>query len=281
MSLVRNDDHLQPQNIQSFGKEKASHMDVKTRWNSLLKMLQRYINILLLFHISSLFLTFIMSGFRFYELRKEIKIAMVQLEREFEFSDDELEKIKELCEALTPIEMTVKLLCKEDADLLLAEKVTEFTSKKLRDQGSAVALALLEKFETLVKERRNAELVHLLKYLKSPDFLDQYQDQYGVKIRKPKIAALATSLLQRLYPQTREVTDDGDDEVEVAIGTDENGPEEKQMTLSEEFESFMKESEKDIDVEDEIGSQVVKKEMALFEATKKRPENLHTMIFLN
>jgi len=68
---------------------------------------------------------------RFYELRKEVKIAMVQLEQHFDISDEELVRIRELCDALAPIEMAVEYLCK-DADLLLAEKVTEFAAKTER-----------------------------------------------------------------------------------------------------------------------------------------------------
>ena len=60
ISAMRNDDDLQPQTIATFGKEKAIFLDCKTQWNSLLKMLHR-----------------------FYELRKEIKVAMMQLEQEF------------------------------------------------------------------------------------------------------------------------------------------------------------------------------------------------------
>jgi len=150
MFPVRNDDNLQPLSIVSFGKEKAVFLDCKTRWNSLLKMLQR-----------------------FYELWKEMKVAMLQLDQEFEFSDAELDKIKELCEALAPIEMAVGHLCKEDADLMLAEKVILFTLKKLRDQDTETSKALLETFEARVKERRNTEVIHLQKYLRSPDYLDE------------------------------------------------------------------------------------------------------------
>ena len=105
-SPVRNDGSLQPQIKLSFGKEKVLFLDCKTRWNSLLQMLKR-----------------------FYELRKEVKIAVVQLEKLFDISDEELVRIKELRYAPAPIEMVVECRCKEDADLLLAEKVTEFTAK--------------------------------------------------------------------------------------------------------------------------------------------------------
>ena len=79
-SAVHNNNNLQAQNTASFAKEKALFLDCKTLWNSLLKMLRC-----------------------FYELRKEIKLVMVELEQEFEFSNDELKRINKLCEALAPI----------------------------------------------------------------------------------------------------------------------------------------------------------------------------------
>ena len=147
-SPVRNDDNFQPHIRLSFGKEKALFLDCKTRWNSLLQMLKR-----------------------FYELRKEVRIAMVQLDQHFDVSDEELVRIKELCDALTPIEMAVEYLCREDAELLLAEKVTQFTTKKLRDIETSISLELAEVFQARVRERQNPELIHLLKYSKNPDFV--------------------------------------------------------------------------------------------------------------
>ena len=76
-----------------------------------------------------------------------------------------------------------------------------FTLKKLREQGTEMSMILQEQFEIRVHERRNHELIHLLQYLRSPDYLNECQDHFGSKIRRPKIAALATSLLERLYPQ--------------------------------------------------------------------------------
>ena len=87
-SPVRNDDSLQPFVISSHGKELQLLLDTKTRWNSLLAMLQR-----------------------FYHLRKEIKMAMVHLEKDFPFTDEELQAIKELSEILEPVEIAVKRIC--------------------------------------------------------------------------------------------------------------------------------------------------------------------------
>ena len=41
-SPVRNEEYLQPLVKQSFGEELTLHIDVVTRWNSLLKMLKRF-----------------------------------------------------------------------------------------------------------------------------------------------------------------------------------------------------------------------------------------------
>jgi len=215
ISAMRNDGDLQPQTIATFGKEKAIFLDCKTQWHSLLKMLHR-----------------------FYELRKEIKVAMMQLEQEFEFPNDELEKTKELCEALAPIEMVAKYLCTENADLLLAEKVVMFTLKKLREQGTEMSKILQEQFEIRVQERQNHELIHLLQYLRSPSLLE--------------------SLLEKTHPQSScnrvEV-----DQVELHTSNAEDGQikkEPKNMTLSEEFAPFLEsEDHTTILVQEEIQSQ--------------------------
>ena len=117
-SFLKNDDNLQPQVQQSFGKEKSLFLDCKTRWNSLLNIFQR-----------------------FYEMRKEVKVAMLQLDKDFNISQEELDKIKEICNTLAPLEMAVQYLCKENTDLILSEKVTVL---KLSDLKTLFGNALLE-----------------------------------------------------------------------------------------------------------------------------------------
>ena len=73
-SPVKNDDNLQVHVFASHGKELQLYLDVCTRWNSLLKMLER-----------------------FYELRKELKIAVLEQDNEFDFTENEINNIKELC----------------------------------------------------------------------------------------------------------------------------------------------------------------------------------------
>ena len=41
-SPVKNDNHLQPYILENFGREKMLLLDCKTRWNSLLTMLEKF-----------------------------------------------------------------------------------------------------------------------------------------------------------------------------------------------------------------------------------------------
>ena len=131
---------------------------------------------------------------RFYELKKEVKVAMPPLDKDFNISHEELDKINEICDTLAPLEMVVQYLCKENTDLILSEKVVVFAIKKLSDLKTPFGNALLENFKKHIQERRNVEVAHLLEYLKSPDYLEQSYDEFGIKIRKNKITNLATTL---------------------------------------------------------------------------------------
>ena len=54
-------------------------------------------------------------------------MAMLQLEKEFPFSDQELESIKDLCDSLKPVEVAVKYICKVRVFLLLFSFMTLIT----------------------------------------------------------------------------------------------------------------------------------------------------------
>ena len=93
-------------------------LDCKTGWNSLLAMLER-----------------------FYEPKKEIKMAMVQVDVPFDLYEKEVKKINEMCEAPDPFKVAVDALVSRDADMLLSEKIIAFVLKKLGELKSNTVLA--------------------------------------------------------------------------------------------------------------------------------------------
>lgn len=176
-SPVKNDTHLQPLIVQSFGKELKLNLDVVTRWNSLLSMLER-----------------------FYKLRREIQMACISAELEFPLSDADLTKVNEVCEALNPVKFAIEMLSKNEADLLYADQMLQFVIQELSDQNSEIAQEIKEAFIKRVLARRLNKVVHLMEYLENPRFIEQNQDNFKQKIVKSDISKLATSLITRLFP---------------------------------------------------------------------------------
>ena len=58
----------------------------------------------------------------------------------------------------------MQYLRKENKDLVPSEKVIVFPIKKLSDLKTPFGNALLESFKKRIQERRNVEVVHLLKF---------------------------------------------------------------------------------------------------------------------
>lgn len=249
-SPVKNDDNLQPFVVEAFGKERMLLLDCKTRWNSLLSMLER-----------------------FYELRKQIKMALLQLDIQFDLSDAELKAIKDMCEALAPFKAGIDALSGEGADLLLSEKIIAFILKKLEQLNSEISKDLNKSFRSRIDQRRNVELVHLFEYLKNPAYIDEQKDQLGHKIKRQKIVALATDALQRLFPsQTIEMDRRSTEQHE-----DPGISQIPQMTLAQELHAFVTDDESLQEQNEDVGARVLQKEMLLYEASKKRPENLNKL----
>ena len=217
-SQVRNDTYLQPLVIQSFGKELKLHLDVVTRWNSLIKMCER-----------------------FYKLRTEIEMACIRGGLDFPLTNEDLQKVHELCQALIPVKFATKMLSKGDADLLYADQMIQFVLEELNGQNSIISQEVKEAFEKRVLARRNTKVVHLMEYFENPRFLDQHQDYFKQRIVKSEILKLATNLIKRLFPSAQDTID----QVEAEATNQEPEPEPDQDqnqsgNLGKKFEQFMK-----------------------------------------
>ena len=115
---------------------------------------------------------------RFYKHRKEIKMACTSANLEFSLSENELQKVNELCNALPPLKLAVENLSKQDATLLYADQMLQFVITKLSQQNSEIGQELKEAFEKRVLERRQTTLIHLLEYLDDPRFFELNYDAF-------------------------------------------------------------------------------------------------------
>ena len=76
----------------------------------------------------------------------------------------------------------------------------------------------MERFSIRIDERRDEQLVHLFEYLKKSSHIYQLEDHLGHKGNRKNIAAMATSLLQRLFVSNRsdEVASNEEQEVKTS-----------------------------------------------------------------
>ena len=181
---------------------------------------------------------------KFYDLRKEVKLALIENNYEFDFSTEELEKVKEICDVLSPIEWAVMELSRENSDLLQAEKIIGFTASKLRGLNTPLSKILLDSFLARINERREPELVHLMHYLRSYKFLQQKEDHLDFKISRYAVTNLATSLLKRLYPAQMDNENQSDSEETQMFDPNETqmfvSDEPEQISMADEYASFSK-----------------------------------------
>ena len=186
-SPVKNDDFLQANVIKEFNKELKLILDSKTRWYSLHDMVKRFL-----------------------KLVKAIKRALLDMEKEFNFSPDDLKDLEDLCQALEPLKASSMALCSRDATLWSAEKTLEFTLTELESQTSDIAGKIYDALKERIKQRRNPSLIHLVEYLNDPKFAQKGRDQYGSKVTKKELHAKVSKTIFKLYS----IKDDSDDEEE-------------------------------------------------------------------
>ena len=111
---------LQKQIIYDHKKEKMLILDSKTRWNSLLAMIER-----------------------FFEVKSAIKKALVDLKMKCDLSNEEFTALEMLIKVLQPVKIVAEKLCHRDATILTTEALFNFMFSELRQQDTPVAKSMI------------------------------------------------------------------------------------------------------------------------------------------
>ena len=209
-SPVKNDT-LRTYTKQQFGKEMALILDVKTRWTSLYAMLQRFIM-----------------------LRAAVTKSFIDLE-EFgmNMSEQEMIKVQELANALEPLTLASERICRREATLVTADDTFEFVLEELRKQNTFISVELFEAVERRVSERRNNNLVHLLRYLQDHTLYStsRTSDCESVFRMPTKLTVIncAEKLVKRLYETPHQLIESDSKSVK----------EEPQLSLQDRLDKFV------------------------------------------
>ncbi|CAF4947379.1 unnamed protein product [Pieris macdunnoughi] len=240
--------YLQKYVKEHTGKELSLILDCRTRWNSLLSMMER-----------------------FYKLKECIDKALIDVESEIKFSDIEWSKIKDLIDSLQPFKLAVEALCRRDSTLLTAETTLKFVSEKLLTHDTVLSNELYEALHTRIKERRTI-VTGILIYLQNPKkYLEKVnRSDYTFTMPKKKvIRSEMTKILERVIQEdtSEEIVEENLDSP--SLKKDLTLQEELQLQIQQEATCYSVHPKKEKDFD-----KVLKKEMTTFESDGVRGEYL-------
>lgn len=148
-SPVRND-ILQKHVMADFNKELCLLLDVKTRWNSLLTMLERFLKLL-----------------------SPLRKCLIDLRINVTFSEEEISLCQSIVEALKPVRLLVQTLCAADCTLIIADSAVTFTLNELRScVDNLFAKTLADSLKSRVTQRQKDDLILTIKYLQNNNLLN-------------------------------------------------------------------------------------------------------------
>ena len=177
-------------------KELSLALDCKTRWSSMYEMIERFMS-----------------------LKKCISKALLDLAVEHDISAAEILFLKELKCALEPIKLAVDALSPKDATLLTAERIFQFLFFELKKRKSNLAEDLLCSVKNRAQQRRQHDMVNLIRYLQNPN-LSIHDKHYANDISllgsstKDGFVKMATTLFCRLFWENDSNKGRGQDENE-------------------------------------------------------------------
>ena len=171
--------------LQEYVKEKykVEHsllLDCKTRWNSLLNMVERFI-----------------------KLVPCIRSALKDLNALHLLDEQSIPILSDVYSALNPIKIAVETLGKRDANLVTADAILKFMFDALRENNTDLSTQLVESLDRRIKERRNIGLVSLTKYLLTLKTTGSSSQLPSISLEK--IQNLAKEIFNNLFTQEDEI----------------------------------------------------------------------------
>ena len=204
-----NDSVLQKYVKEELGKELSLIKDTKTKWNSLVDMLQR-----------------------FQSLKNCVRKGLIDINFDIQFSDNEMTLLSEITTALLPIKLAVEKLCSRNINLYTADNILKFMLDELFSQNSSLSSALKTSLLDRIKQRRTNNF-NVFGYLNNSAG-DTIRNDYGIFDKnqsKVEITKAIVTLIQRLSDDIDDTTHT--DEIEPAT------PNTSALMLSQRFNLAM------------------------------------------
>ena len=149
------------------GQELNLILDSKTRWNSLVHMLQRLV-----------------------EVKFAVQKALIDVKANVTLLEDDFETMSNVILALKPLEVAVEVLCRIDANLITANATMKFVMEEMRKFSPSTFVGQLQDaIEQRICNERHIYTADILQYLHNPQERSK---------KKSEVKAFCLKLLTRL-----------------------------------------------------------------------------------
>ncbi|GBP39998.1 hypothetical protein EVAR_39227_1 [Eumeta japonica] len=241
---------LQKHVVAEFGVELVLLLDVRTRCNSMLTMIKRFL-----------------------KLKNEIKKALIDLDSSQKWDEDNITVLQKLQMILTPTKLAVEALSRQDVNLFTTEAIIDVSLKKLESINDPLALKLVDSLKLKISECLNTSLISPLNYLNSPDNFMHNKSNYFIDNNKAFLIGYAERQYNCLYPAIETLTKNESVVVE-EVSPSEPGPESFEIQLEKALKGISTNEEASTVA---LSKSIVKKEFLLFVQNGKRSPNIESM----
>ncbi|XP_074174497.1 uncharacterized protein LOC109443974 isoform X2 [Rhinolophus sinicus] len=246
---------LQQEIARSEKRELEVILDCKTRWNTLERMIERFLKII-----------------------DPIKTVLRELKLDHLWKEEYYEILRGMLNCLQPVRLAVEALSNREANILTSEGVFKFLFSNLEKQNSSMSQMLLKEIKFELVKRRNRELVSLTKYLSNVSCLcEMEKDEFFALSSKNEIARLAKSLMERLFKGTFTAEEVPREEIKevLTVSSDIKAESDLKCELTKAI-SILTSKPSPMHGDKTFAS--LRKEMSLYEATHSLTPNLKTLL---
>ena len=222
--------------------------NVKTRWNSLIEMISSVLRI------------------------EKVFLAVAADLTGLKFSDAEMKILKEVQGTLEPLKTLVEKLCSEKADLVTADIGFQCLFQFLQQKQGNLAQELLNSLKEHYKERRNDNIVGLMKYLEKPDAMKKKEKDAMFKLpSRHVLEKTAKECMVRLFNH-----DDNDDEND-SSQSDEDTSADGEVDFASFLNKAIQDAEEEKVPKKRLDYKSIGSEMTAFEKIGIKTENLEKL----
>lgn len=227
---------------EEFGKEIHLIYDVKTRWNSMVGMIQSFLKI-----------------------KNAIKKTLIDIDCGHLWKEEHVPTLNKLIEVLNPIKDAVEALSRRDSNLLVADAIINALYEQLLSINTSLSQQMVSTIKEKINERRNLKILYTINYLKSAGSYTVNSD-----ISKMSLKIYAESLYKRLFNNlTEEESTDCCEEESTLLETSE--------CFKTKLQNAIDNAKADPIKAKANSGNIFKKELSLFEATNIRTRNLNNL----